>query len=70
MPTVSVVVPNYNHARFLRQRIDTIFGQTYEDFEVILLDDYSSDDSRAILSDYACNPRVRLEFNDANSGSP
>jgi len=70
MPTVSVVVPNYNHARFLRQRIGTILAQTYQDFELILLDDFSSDDSRAVLSEYAANPRVRLEFNPVNSGSP
>lgn len=69
MPTVSVVVPNYNHARFLRQRIDTILGQTYQDFELILLDDCSTDDSRAILREYVASPRVRLEINDINSGS-
>ena len=70
MPTVSVIVPNYNHARFLRQRIGTILGQTFQDFELILLDDCSTDDSRAILREYASDPRVRLEFNDVNSGSP
>jgi glycosyltransferase involved in cell wall biosynthesis len=70
MSTVSIIVPNYNHARFLRQRIDTILAQTYQDFELILLDDCSGDDSRAILSEYAADPRVRLELNDANSGSP
>jgi glycosyltransferase involved in cell wall biosynthesis len=70
MPGVSVIVPNYNHARFLRQRIDTILAQTYQDFELILLDDCSTDDSRAILREYAQDPRVHLEFNDANSGSP
>jgi glycosyltransferase involved in cell wall biosynthesis len=46
MPTVSIIVPNYNHARFLRQRIDTILGQTFQDFELILLDDCSTDESR------------------------
>ncbi len=70
MPAVSVVVPNYNHARFLRQRIDTILAQTFQDFELILLDDCSTDDSRAILSEYASDARVRLDFNEANSGSP
>lgn len=70
IPAVSVIVPNYNHAPFLRQRIDTILAQTYQDFELILLDDSSTDDSRAILSEYAEDPRVRLEFNGANSGSP
>jgi glycosyltransferase involved in cell wall biosynthesis len=69
MPKVSVIVPNYNHARFLRRRIDTILAQSFQDFELILLDDYSTDDSRAILCEYAPNPRVRLEFNEVNSGS-
>jgi glycosyltransferase involved in cell wall biosynthesis len=68
-PAVSVVVPNYNHARFLRKRLDSILGQTFQDFELILLDDCSTDDSRSILSQYANDPRVRIEFNQANSGS-
>jgi glycosyltransferase involved in cell wall biosynthesis len=69
MPTVSVIVPNFNHARYLRQRIDTILAQTYQDFELILLDDCSTDESRAILSEYASDPRIRLDFNTVNSGS-
>jgi hypothetical protein len=69
MPKVSVIIPNYNHAQFLRQRIDTVLAQTYRDFEVILLDDYSTDDSRTILQGYANDPRVALEFNEKNSGS-
>jgi len=69
MPKVSVVVPNYNHARFLRQRIESVLAQTYQDFEVILLDDCSTDESRSILSEYAADPRVKVEFNKKNSGS-
>ena len=69
VPTVSVVVPNYNHSRFLRRRIDTILAQTFRDFELILLDDCSTDDSRSILSSYASDPRVTVEFNKVNSGS-
>jgi glycosyltransferase involved in cell wall biosynthesis len=67
-PTVSVVVPNYNHARFLRRRIDSILQQTFQDFELILLDDCSTDESRTILSGHASDPRVLLELNSANSG--
>ncbi|MGB6877086.1 MAG: glycosyltransferase [Candidatus Acidiferrales bacterium] len=67
---VSVIVPNYNHARFLRKRIDSILQQTFQDFELILLDDCSTDDSRSILSSYASDPRVQIEFNHANSGNP
>jgi len=68
-PKVSVVVPNYNHARFLRQRLDSIVRQTFQDFELILLDDCSTDRSQSILFDYVADPRVKIEFNDKNSGS-
>jgi glycosyltransferase involved in cell wall biosynthesis len=70
MPKVSIVIPNYNHARFLRRRLESVLRQTFQDFEAILLDDCSTDDSRSILSEYADDPRVKIEFNDANSGSP
>ena len=69
MPKVSVVIPNYNHAQYLRQRIESVLGQTFQDFEVILMDDCSTDDSRSIISEYAADPRVRIEFNKRNSGS-
>jgi glycosyltransferase involved in cell wall biosynthesis len=70
MPSVSVVVPNYNHAGYLRQRIESVLGQTYQDFELILLDDASTDGSQAILQEYAADSRVRIELNEKNSGSP
>ena len=71
-PLVSVIVPNYNHAPYLRQRLDSIYAQSYDNFEVLLLDDASNDDSRAILRDYAEQhpERTRLLFNEANSGGP
>src|ERR1039457_4142654 len=69
-PKVSVVIPNYNHARFLRRRIESMLKQSFQDFEVILLDDCSTDDSRSILCEYAADPRVRIEFNEKNSGNP
>lgn len=52
-PLVSIIVPNYNHAPYLYERLESIYNQTYKNFEVILLDDYSSDNSRDILMEYA-----------------
>lgn len=69
MSKVSIIVPNYNHARYLPRRIDSILGQSYQDFEVILLDDCSTDESRAVLSRYANDSRVQIAFNSVNSGS-
>ena len=70
-PLISIIVPNYNHAVFLEQRLDSIFNQTFQDFEVILLDDCSSDNSIELLNTYAKNEKVsHLILNKENSGSP
>ena len=70
MPAVSVIVPNYNHARFLPQRLDSILAQTFKDYELIVLDDASTDDSREVLAHYAKQAPMRLVINEKNSGSP
>ena len=68
---VSIIVPNYNHARFLPERLNSIFNQTFQDYEVILLDDASTDNSVEILNQYAANPKVsHFIVNQENSGSP
>ena len=70
-PLVSVIVPNYQHARFLERRLESIFRQSYGNYEVILLDDASTDGSWDILARYADHPRVsRCMRNRENSGSP
>lgn len=71
-PLVTVIVPNYNHAAFLPERLDSIYNQSYRNFEVLLLDDCSSDNSREVLQRYAAEhpDNTRLLFNEKNSGSP
>lgn len=70
MPRVSVIVPNFNHARFLARRLDSVLEQTLTDFELIYLDDASTDDSAAVFAPYASHPQIRAILNDANTGSP
>jgi glycosyltransferase involved in cell wall biosynthesis len=69
-PMVSVIVPNYNHAPYLPERLESIFHQTFQDFEVFLLDDASSDSSLEVLEKYAGRGDVRLLRNERNSGTP
>ena len=71
MCKVSVIVPNYNYERYLPERIDSILNQTYTDFELILLDDASTDGSAALLEKYKGTPHVsHIVVNEKNSGSP
>jgi glycosyltransferase involved in cell wall biosynthesis len=69
--TVSVVVPNYNYGRYLRQRLESVWSQTYPVHEVILLDDASNDDSAAVIEDLErkAGNRLRVVRNTVNSGS-
>lgn len=69
-PLISVIIPNFNHAPYLKQRIDSVLNQTYDNLEIFLLDDCSKDNSRKILLSYKNNPKVKeIIFNDKNSGS-
>ena len=70
-PLVSVIVPNYNHADYLDERISTIVDQTYKNIEVLLMDDCSPDESRSVLEKWAAkDDRLEVLFNEKNSGSP
>lgn len=68
-PTLSVIVPNFNHARFLAERLESVLRQKYYDVEIILLDDASTDESVKILETYAIDPRCQLHINSVGSGS-
>jgi len=65
---VSVVIPNFNHARFLPSRIESVLNQTFQDFDLLILDDASTDDSRAVIQRYV-GGRVRFLPNAQNSGT-
>lgn len=68
---VSVIVPNYNHAQYLDIRLKSILAQTYADFEIIILDDNSIDNSKEIIKRYEKNVHVsHVICNKTNSGSP
>lgn len=69
-PLVSVIIPNYNHAPFLLERIESVLGQTYEPIEIIFLDDCSSDNSREVIERYRSNAKISaIVFNEQNSGT-
>lgn len=68
-PRVSVVIPNYNCARFLPETLESVFTQTCQDIEVIVVDDGSTDGSQALLERYADRVRVVHQSNEGVSGA-
>lgn len=65
---VSVVVTNYNYDKWLRRCIRSLLNQNFNDYEIIIIDDYSTDNSRNILLEYSSNPKVKIVFNPTNMG--
>jgi len=69
-PLVSVIIPNYNHASYLKERIVSVLSQTYTNTEVIILDDASNDSSVSVIGDFIYHPRIsKIILNNKNSGS-
>lgn len=69
MPKISVVVPNFNYGRFLERRLRSILEQGFGDFELIYLDDCSTDESDRVLEGFLADPRIRVVRNEVNSGN-
>lgn len=69
--TVSAIVPNYNHGKYLTKRLDSILNQSYPLIDIIVLDDCSTDDSRAIIDSYVNKfpSRIHALYSTENSGN-
>jgi glycosyltransferase involved in cell wall biosynthesis len=67
---VSVIIPVFNTEKYLRRCLDSVLSQTFTDFELILVDDFSADDSPEICEEYAKNDRrIKVIHNRQNKGS-
>lgn len=66
-PKLSFIVLSYNYQDFIRVTLRSILDQTVQDFEVVVVDDCSTDDSRAVIESFG-DPRIRLVVNERNLG--
>ena len=64
----SILVANYNNGEYLQEAIDSILAQTYPNWEVIIVDDKSTDESTELYQRYATDARFKIYFNDQNRG--
>lgn len=71
MPTVSIVLPTYNGSQYIRQSLASIIGQTYTDWELIIVDDCSTDHTLEIAHEYECrDSRITVIHNEINRKLP
>lgn len=68
MPTVSVIIPSYNHEKYVGHCIQSVLDQTYQDFEIVITDDGSSDSTVEIIEGFK-DPRIKLFKHFKNKGA-
>jgi glycosyltransferase involved in cell wall biosynthesis len=66
-PAVSVLIKSYNHAAYIAQTIESVLGQTVQDFEILVTDDASTDGTPDVVRRFA-DPRIKLEVSPVNRG--
>ena len=66
---VSIIMPSYNTGRFIKETIESVLAQTYTDWELIIVDDCSTDNTDEVVGEFLSDVRIRYVKNDANSGA-
>ena len=66
---VSIIMPSYNTAKYIDETINSVLKQTYTDWELIIVDDCSTDETDAIVSKYLTDERIKYLKNEVNSGA-
>jgi glycosyltransferase involved in cell wall biosynthesis len=67
-PKVSVLIPTYNYARYLDEAIQSVLDQTFQDFEIVIVDDHSTDNTDEVVAKYLGDPRIVYHKNPVNLG--
>ena len=70
MLKVSIIMPSFNKAKYISEAINSVISQTYTNWELIIVDDYSNDDSQEIISSFASKfDNIKTHFNPENKGA-
>lgn len=65
-PMVTITLPCYNHEKFIRESIESVLAQTYQDYELIIIENGSTDGCREIIKEYEGRERIRIIYFDVN----
>lgn len=68
LPLVSILIASYNNGRYIKETLDSIYKQNYANWEIIIVDDFSTDDSQTIYNSLKDDSRIKIFYNDKNYG--
>src|SRR5689334_17359944 len=68
LPKISVLIPTYNYAHYLDETIQSVLNQSFKDFELIIVDNHSTDNTEEVVSKYLADERVSYHKNEKNLG--
>ena len=66
---VSIIMPSYNTAEYIAEAVQSVIAQTYQKWELIVVDDGSADDTDAVIQPFLSDERIRYLKNEKNSGA-
>jgi len=61
-PLLTVYITNYNYGKYISKAVDSVLNQSFQDFEIIIIDDGSTDNSKEIIEGYSSNPKIKVIF--------
>ena len=67
-PSIDIIIPNYNKAKYLNECLDSVLKQTYKNWKIYLVDDFSNDNSKEILNKFKNDPRISITYLESNHG--
>ena len=67
--TVSVIIPTYNRAHLIGRAVQSVLNQTYQDFEIIIVDDGSTDDTYSLITSYIRNEKIKYIKHNSRKGA-
>lgn len=62
LPLVTVYITNYNYEKFIKQAVESVLNQSFQNFELLIIDDGSTDNSKDIIESYAPDPKIRVVY--------
>ena len=68
MPKINVIIPVYNYGKYLRQAIQSVLSQQFDDYEIIVINDGSTDNTAEVLREFESHPKIKLITHKRNQG--